>query len=203
MGAPFEVIAGPVEVWVAPLATAMPSVDTAPTGPWILLGANGSKNIEESGVTIHDSATVTPFRTLGALMPVKTFITSEDFGVEFTLADLTLEMWDKARGGPATAAGNVVTFAPTVPLPGTKSLNLVRNGVLSTNALLVRAGVGMSPYSTVGADYAAQYEFPKAICPGEGIQLVYVKGVPVGIHYKWTILYDPNIFARFQNAVHS
>jgi len=199
MGAPFEVIAGPIEAWVAPLLTAFPDMDDAdPAVDWIWLGENGAKNIAESGVSIHDAATSNDWRALGTTMAVKNFLVSEDLRVEFDLDDVRLEMWSIARGGPATTASNVTTVAAGVGTMGHKDLSLVRDlDSINTVALLLRQK--QSAYGE-GAFKMTQYEFPKAVCPGDGVDLVYVKGTPVAVHFNFHILYDPNIIVRVGDA---
>jgi hypothetical protein len=199
MGAPFEVIAGPVEAYVAPLGTAFPLMDVAPAAAWILLGANGSKNIDETGLAIHDAATSNDWRSLGTTMAVKNFLVSEDLRVEFNLGDIRAEMWSIARGGHATTAADVTTVAAGVGTMGHKDLSLVRNlNSINTVALLLRQQ--QSPY---GDGFLTQYEFPKAVCPGDGIDLVYVKGVPIAVHFNFHILFDAGIIVRQQHLVAS
>lgn len=195
MGAPYEVIAGPIQAWVAPLATAFPLVDVAPAAAWILLGTNGDKNITEDGMTLRQSAEVNVFRSLGQSMGVKAFRVSEDIEVEFDLADATLEMIDKALGGPATAAGNVTTVAAGSGTAGYKQLSMVKNFVIPTVALLVRSGI--NPYAD---GFNIQWEFPKVVIPGDGVEFVFVKDDVVKVHFKAMCLYDANMRARFQTA---
>ena len=45
---PFEVIAGPIEVYRAPVATTFPVIGAAPAVDWTLIGKNGSKDYAES-----------------------------------------------------------------------------------------------------------------------------------------------------------
>ncbi len=194
MGAPYEVIAGPIQAWVAPLGTAFPLVNVAPAASWILLGTNGDKNITEDGMTIRNAAEVNLFRSLGQSMAVKAFRVSEDIEVEFDLADMTLEMIDKAVGGPATAAGNVVTTAAGAGTAGFKTLSMVKGFVIPTIALLVRSAI--NPY---GDGFNMQWEFPKVVIPGDGVEHVFVKDDVVKVHYKAICLYDANMKAVFQH----
>jgi hypothetical protein len=194
MGAPFEVVAGPIQAWVAPLSTAFPLVDIAPAASWILLGVNGDKNITEDGMTVRQAAEVNIFRSLGQSMGVKAFRVSEDVEVEFDLADMTLEAIDKASGGPATAAGNVISTAASAGVAGFKSLSMVKGFVIPTVALLVRSGI--NPY---GDGFNIQWQFPKAVIPGDGIEFIFIKDDVVKVHYRAICLYDANMKAVFQH----
>lgn len=193
MGAPFEVIAGPIQAWAAPLSTAFPLINVAPAAAWILLGSNGDKNITEDGMTIRQSSEINEFRSLGQSMPVKAFRVSEAVEVEFDLADMTLEMIDKAVGGPATTTGNVVSTPATTGVAGIKTLSLVKGFVIPTVALLVRSGI--NPY---GDGFNMQWEFPKVVIPGDGVEFVFVKDDVVKVHYRAICLYDANMRATFQ-----
>lgn len=193
MPAPFEIIAGPIQVWVAPSATAFPTIAAAPAAAWILLGTNGDKNITEDGLTIRHARTIEEFRALGSTGVRKAFPTQEDVEIEFTLADMTMEVYDKSLGAPATAAGNVVTTGGS---PGNKARALLRGFTLDNIALLVRCG--MSAY---GDAFNSQWEIPMAYEIGEP-ELVFTKGVPVGLHFHYKTLQDPvNGFGnvRFQH----
>lgn len=200
MPSPFEVIAGPIQAWVAPLATAFPDLDEAPAAAWILLGANGDKNITDDGLTIRHTREVEVFRGLGTTGPRKTFPTEEDMEIEFTLADMTVEVYDKALGAPATAAGNVTTQAPGAGAVGYKTRDLLRGFNIDSHALLVRCG--MSPY---GDDFTSQWEIPMVQQNGEP-ELVFTKGVPVGLHFMYRALEDPTLGfgnVKMQNAAAS
>lgn len=182
MPAPFEIVAGPIQVWVAPNATAFPVINVNPAAAWILLGTNGDKNITEDGLTIHHSRNIEEFRALGATGVRKAFPTMEDVEIEFTLADMSLEVYDKALGAPPTAAGNVVTTGGS---PGYKTRALLRGFTLDNISLLIRCG--MSPY---GDSFNSQWEIPMAYEIGEP-ELLFTKGVPVGMHFHYKTLQDP------------
>ena len=97
MSQPFEIIATPFEVYIAPypLGEAFPDVDTTPGSTWTLLGLNGNKNQEEAGVTVEHPQTINLIRTAGGPGPVKAARTEEDLIVTFTLLDLRPEVYQK------------------------------------------------------------------------------------------------------------
>lgn len=196
MGAPFEIVAGPIQAWIAPLGTAFPDVEEAPAVEWLLLGANGDKNIAESGMTIRNSAEVNLVHALGTSMAVKAFRGNEAKEVEFDLMDWRLETISYAMGGPATAASNVTDTPAGAGTAGYRSLSLLHNFVIPTVAMLVRTGI--NPY---GDDFNSQFEYPKVVIPGDGVEFVFTKSDPVLTHIRAIALYDANIRARFQDAV--
>lgn len=177
-----EILAGPVSVYVAPLATAFPVVNVAPAAAWILLGSQGAKNITEDGVHIFTEDEKAFFRGLGSTGPMKAFRTSEDARVEFELADLNLAMVDKAHGGPATAAGNVVDNAGP---PATKELALLRGFTIVQHALLIRK-TGENAYGA----FNMQWQIPRVVANGQP-ELVWVKDEPVMGAFSYTLLDDP------------
>ena len=63
--APFEIIAAPAKIWIAPVGTAFPVIDVVPNQDWTLLGKAGDKNISEDGVTISHPQSVEVLRALG------------------------------------------------------------------------------------------------------------------------------------------
>ena len=58
MSTPYEVVAQPFTLWVAPVGTAFPDVDTAPDGSWTKVGTSGDLNYTEDGVTVTHSQSV-------------------------------------------------------------------------------------------------------------------------------------------------
>jgi len=102
--APFEIIAAPAKIWVAPVGTAFPVIDVVPNTDWTLLGKAGDKNISEDGVTISHPQSVEVLRALGSTGPRKIIRTEEDLMVSFTLLDLTLEMYRRMLNNNAITA---------------------------------------------------------------------------------------------------
>jgi hypothetical protein len=146
MAAPYEVITGPLTVYVAPVATAFPAVNAAPGGGWFKLGTNGTKNYDEPGVTVTHDQTVGKFTPAGSTAARKVFRTAEQLLIEFSLADLTIEQYAKIM--------NDATVTTTVGPPATKDINLQLGLAVTTFALLAR---GVSPISDA---LPAQYQVP-------------------------------------------
>lgn len=137
--APFEIIAGPANVWVAPTGTAFPALGEAPAVAWISLGYT------DGGITVTHDQDIEQLMVDQLTTPVKTIRTSEGITVEFGIAQLTLERYKFAV--------NDATVTTTAGPPATKSMFLQEGEVVKTHALLVR---GPSPYG----DFLMQYEIP-------------------------------------------
>lgn len=170
---PFEIIAAPVTVWVAPVGTAFPDIGATPPTPWELMGKSGDRNIIEDGVTVAHSQSIAEHRTLGATGPVKATREEEGLMVSFALADLRAEMYSKAING------NTIDSDTT----GEKSISLHRGLDVSELALLIR---GPSPYI---ADGVAQYQVPRVYI-GENQELTFAKGDLAGISFEFHAIED-------------
>lgn len=176
---PYEIVAGPLTLYLAPVGTAFPAIDDAPDVAWVKVGASGDRNYSEDGVSVMHSQAVNKVRPAGAVGAVKAFRTEEDMALTVTLWDNTLEAYTLALSGvapTATAAG-----AGTA---GYKKLGLSRGETVKTYALLAR---GISPY---GDGYAAQYEVERCY-QSANPSPAYRKGVPAGLQLTFDALEDP------------
>lgn len=181
--APFEIIHGPIEVYIAPTGTAFPDVDEAPSGSWTLFGASGAKNIDNEGLTISHPQTIErdAFRMLGTTGARKAVRTDEDLMIAFTLYDLTAEMYSYALNGNA-----VLDTAAGAGTPGTRIVNLHQGADVAVYALLVRGE--KSPY---GDGWNMQYCVP--VCYQNGSpEVVYSKDGPAGLAFEFVALEDPD-----------
>lgn len=184
MSQPFEIIAGPVKVYLGPVGETMPYVDDVPAGNWVLLGTAGDKNYGEDGVTVQKEQSIELVRTLGALGPVKALRTAEDMKIMLVLHDMTLEHLTKVLNDQA-----VVTVAAASGTPGYKHIPLLRGFDISEHAILIRGD--MSPE---GEDFAMQYEIPRGFFSGSP-EAVFRKNEPVGLAAEITVLEDPDAAA--------
>jgi hypothetical protein len=174
---PYEVLGGVLDCWVAPTGTDFPALDDDPTAPWVLLGTN---RVSEDGATISMPQSVTPWRSLRSMGPVKMFRTSEDLMVKFSLADMTLEQFSRAfEGNTVTDTAHVAGTA------GYRTVGLTRGANVSQKALLLRFP---SPYVD-GA--AAQFEVPITSLIGSP-ELALKKGGPMMLPFEFTALEDPD-----------
>jgi len=176
--APFEILAGPADVYVADAGTAFPAVDALPGVAWTKLAA--ALNLTEDGVTITGDGTEEPVYSLGGTGSRKGFRTRQDVAVEFVLMDATAEAYKQALGGNA-----IVTTVAGVGVAGNKAIELAMpGGAIATKALLVRA-----PESPYGDLLASQWEFARVYQKGHPATK-YVKGVPIGLAFSFTVMDD-------------
>jgi hypothetical protein len=140
MPEPYEILAGPVTLYYAPVGTAMPAIDAAPSGSWSQIGSNGAFSYSGDGVTMEDNVSINTFRSLANPGALKKFISEEDAMIRLLLADSTLEAYAVAMN-----FNTVTTVAAGVGTAGYKKVGLSRGGTLRTRALLLR-WTGISPY---------------------------------------------------------
>lgn len=175
--APYEIIAAPFEVYIAPVGEAMPAVTLEPpVGNWTLLGTLGDTEYGEDGVSVQHTETVEDFRSLGSTGPVKAFRTEEDLLVSFMLHDLTLEEYARA-----------LNFGTVVTDSNDKTLAMYQGQEVAYRALLVR-GNGAGPY---GASYNMQFEIPR-VREDSAPEVIFTKGAPAGLALIFRAMIDLN-----------
>lgn len=168
------VIGGPEVVYRAPVGTAFPLLAAAPGAGWTLLGVNGNKSYSEDGVVVRHPQTINRIRPAGSTGPIKAARTDEDFEVEFTLWDLTLEAYSAALSQQA------VTDDGT-----SRVMGIYRGFSIPESAWLIR---GTSPYDDT---LAAQYELPRGYTEGAP-EVTFQKGNPAGLGFLIVALVDPD-----------
>ena len=105
--APFEIVIGHPQVYLAPSATAYPDVDSAPAAAWVLLGGGNLKQ-NDDGVTITHTHDIVSFTPGGKTLPTKRSRVSEEITIAATIMDLTLEAYTYAINASAIHChGNV------------------------------------------------------------------------------------------------
>ena len=179
MSKPFEIIAAPFEVFIAPVGEPFPDVDEAPTGNFVLLGTSGDRNYSEDGVKISHPQSFEFFRFLGTTHPRKANRTEEDMMIEFDLADLTAAQYKFAMN-----ENSITDVAADVGTPGFQFFSLARGLVTAEHALLVRGP------SAADDAFNAQYEIPRVIHVGEP-EIVFKKDEVAFISMIFQALEDP------------
>ena len=168
--APYQIIAGPADVYVAPVGTAFPAVNVTPSGAWVALGQT------EGGVTVRHSQDLTFITTDQHTENVKAIRTAEGLQVEFSLAELTLENYIHVL--------NEVTVTSAAGPPATKTVKLFKGVDVAQKSLLVK---GPSPYG----NFYQQYQVPVVVADGEP-EVQFVKDDKSVLACTWTALGDPN-----------
>lgn len=176
---PYEIIAGPVDVWLAPKGEPWPEVSSTPAGNWVKLGTSGSKNYSEEGVSVEHPQTQEDVRVLGSTGPVKSYRTEEGLFIGLTLLDLSLDHYRYALN-----SGTVSNTAAGSGTAGISSLPIRRGSDITEYALVLKGG--MSPE---GDDWSMQYQVPRVVEAGEP-EGVFTKGEPAGLAIRFKALED-------------
>ena len=176
---PYEIIAAPYTVWIAPVGTEFPDVEAAPNGFWTKVGSSGDLNYSDEGVTVAHPQEMNLFRALGDAGSRKAFRVSEDLLIRLQLVDVTLEQYKLALNT------NTVTDVPAASNAGYRKVGLSRGFSVATVALLVR---GPSPYMDDGV---MQFEIPRAAQTGNP-EVTFRKDEPAMLALEWTALVDPD-----------
>ena len=82
---PYEIVAAPVTLWLAPVGTTFPLVNAQPAGTWIKVGTQGDKNYSGEGVTAAHSRTFQKARPAGTTGAVKAFLDEENLAFRLIL----------------------------------------------------------------------------------------------------------------------
>lgn len=172
-----EIIGAPLTIWLAPVGTAFPAVNVAPSGSWTLLGTSGDENYSEEGVQVTHAQTLNQVFTAGSTGARKVFRSRESFKLGVTLLDMTLAQY-------GVVLGTVSTVAPGAGTIGTKKVGLSRGESVVLYALLAR---GPSPYLE-GAN--GQFEVPVCYQSGDP-RPTFSKGNPAGLALEFEALEDP------------
>lgn len=167
--APFQILAGPAEVYIADVGTAFPAVNADPSGDWTHLGET------EGGVTVRHNQSVELLTTDQHISALKAVRSEEGLEVEFALAELTLEHYALAMGA---TSGVTADAGP----PATKKIGLSRGVEPLLKSLLVR---DRSPYG----NFNAQYEIPIAVQTDEP-EVEKVKDDKSVLACTWTAMGD-------------
>lgn len=195
MPAPYEVIVGPAEVYVAPVGEAFPDVDTAPGGNWDLVGTLGSENYAESGVLVRSPRNTNPINVLGSTVPRKHVITTTGLEIEFDVIDASAE---QVTLGYGVDPADIVDDAAGVGTPGTRSFDIPTSPIPFQRAVLVR--IDQSPY---GEGLKSQLQIPAANQLGNA-EGGFTKGDPFQIKHIWgaaKVVGQPFATWVFQDAV--
>ena len=165
-----EIIAGPLEVYLAPRGESFPDVGADPTGDWEMLGQSGTENYTEDGVSLSLPQTIEEFIGAGSTMAIKAFRTEEAVEITVTVADARL----------ATLAAALNDNDET-EATGQREMSLYRGSEVTELALLAR---GKSPYEDDGD---GQFQVPACYHSGEP-EIQYVKGEPSAVELTFRSL---------------
>lgn len=132
---PFEIIVGPLAIYLAPAIEAEDDVDSAPSGNWGLLGTSGMESYAEAGISLNFSQTIRQSFVVGATGPVKANRQQEQLTVGVSLMDLSAAEFTKILNNTTKSTDT----SPNIDYIG------VRRGPDVTLLSLTARGAGLSP----------------------------------------------------------
>lgn len=168
-----EILAHPLQLWLAPVGEAFPLIGAAPAGNWELVGISGDKNYTDDGVTVNLPQSIEKFTPAGTTLAVKAFRTEESVEIGVTVADVRNEIMQLALNGN--------TISETT---GQSEVSLLRGLDVTEYALLAR---GKSPYEDATATDTGQFQCPRVYQMGEP-ELTYTKGEVTGVEFTFDAL---------------
>jgi hypothetical protein len=182
---PYEVICAPYVVYVAPVGSSFPNLDTSfgaggftsaqnsPPAPWTTIGTAGNKSYIDTGVTVSHPQTIGTFVPGGSTAIRKAWRQTEELTVAFSIADLSPTQYSFMINN-----ATVVTQAATGGAPGDQHFEMLRGVLINSFSLLVR---GVSPFQEA---YFAQYEIGAAYNAGNAAP-VFSKQGPAVLAVEW------------------
>lgn len=166
-----EILVGPLDLYLAPRGEPFPDVGTDPTaGNFVLLGASGTENQDEDGVSVSLPQSIETFVGGGNTMPIKAWRTEEGLEISVTIADLTIDTVKVALNGN-----------DEVESTGQREISLFRGIDVTEYALLA---TGKSPYEDDGD---GQFQVPAVITDGEP-EITYSKGGVSALEFNFVSL---------------
>jgi hypothetical protein len=177
---PYEIVATPLTVYVAPVGTPFPAIDEAEAAfnaGWFKLGTSGAKNYDDAGVTVSHEQTIETFRGAGSTLPRKGWRTEEDIVFGFKLVDVSAAQYAKILNDAA-----ITTTAPSAGVAGQDVFDLVQGVEVGQLAVLAR---GVSPEDE---QFAAQYQAPRCYEGSSARAVQYGKTAPAGLECEFRTL---------------
>lgn len=185
---PQELLSCPLTLYIAPIGTAVPLVDTAPANPWVQIGTNGDLDYDSTGLTVTHNQTLATWTSVGSTGPSAVWRTDEQLEVSVTLADTSATQYAVALNDVA-----VTTIAATTGAPGESDVPMLQGTTVAIFALLCRG------LSALNQTLNAQYAIP-AVYQAANPAPVYKKGAPAELALTFATILDPNGggFGKFQ-----
>lgn len=175
---PYEIIAGPLDIYLAAVGTTFPAIGMTDAqiqagGTWSFLGYT------EGGIKVAHPQTVVELRADQVTGPVKAVRSEEGLEITFDLASITLENY--------AAALNRFTGGVTQVGSASSSVPLYRGGFqVEQVALLARQG-HLSPYG----DSALQFEVPSCF-QADAPEDTFTKDNKAVLATSWHAIIDPD-----------
>lgn len=167
---PFDQLIGTLDVYVAPVGEAPPTVGVAPAGNWVRLGAT------DGGQTVQHTGALEKFSDDDHTGNVKAVRPEEEVIVSFTLVGLTLENYAKVLNAASLVASAVTPSRKTMPL---------KRGYIPTEYAMLLVGDALSPYGIL----PGMYVIPRGSFDGEP-EAAFTKDERVGLEVEFCAFED-------------
>jgi len=177
---PFEIIAGPAEVYVAPVGETFPLINAVPAGNWVRLGRT------KGGIGAKHNQSQKELRADQDTAPAKISRTEESMVISFALADLTLENYAKVLNNVT-----VVDTPPGATTAGFRTITMYQGQSVAQIAMLIRAP---SPYLDVqigGESLGLDYKLTRVSQSGNPAVKFLADDMAV-LETEWQVISDPN-----------
>jgi hypothetical protein len=190
---PFEIIAYPFNVYLAPLGTAFPDISDAENtfdAAWFLLGSSGNKNYDEDGIKVTHDQTIEEFRPVGLSAARKAFRTEESLMIEFNLVDVSAAQYAKVLNDAT------VTDTPAgAGVGGNLNFELLQDLAVRHYAMVLRGD-----WSAEGDGFNTQWDIAKCY-QNANPEPEYKKGEPARLACEFRVLWDEGTgtFGRFRS----
>lgn len=167
---PYDIVAGPATVYLAPVGEAFPTVSATPGGNWVTLGDT------EGGVAVTHDESIELLMVDQASGPQKAIRSEEGLTIAFALANLTLEQYARIL--------NVVAVTQNAGPPSNREIPLRQGFDVSQRAMLIRIPSGYGAFN-------GQYEFPVVVQTGSPSPS-FVRDDKTILEVEWAALEDPD-----------
>ena len=176
--APFEMVSGPLTLYLAPEGTAAPEISATPPAAWVQFGQSGARNYSEDGVVVTPEQELSTQRVLGSTAAAKVFRVNEDVMISVTVLDLHPSTFARALNNQT-----ITQTSPASGVAGRRDVSLLRGREVDVYALVAK---GFSP---IGDGFEAQFWFPRAYTQNVGAA-TYIKGQAAGFALETRMLED-------------
>ena len=159
-----EVIAGPIQIYRAPVGTAEPLPPSdSPPSPWVLVGGTQASDdvqtYSKDGLNIAMTDEREEVEVMNELYPIEEFITSARQKFEVKLKDMTIETL-------ALLLGN--THVDTPAVSGVKGYHRVSTQKVFRPPKYAILVVGYTPYDDLEGEVGMNYWAPRVTFKGPG-----------------------------------
>ena len=204
---------GALTIWTqgipdTPALTDEPSPADVVAAGWEVVGARGSVDYEEAGVSVSLGRTIERVFGAGSILPVLTYVSGSELSVRASVRDLTLDTFQRAFG---LAAATMVNGA-AVATDKIKGFDFAQIGAVSPvpKMLLMRGIVNGFGVTTAGekspsntgdtggpedeGEFAIQYWFPSVIANITDSEIAYGRENPAALPLEFAVQAGASVY---------